>query len=221
MELAREQRPPAQDQRPPARDQRPARDERPQRTWLAALPHPIGLLIGTLSCPLVLAGVTVGAVLAPFGGSGLPILGLTLRYTDGLAAIERSRFAGMTGREVPPWPADPRRRYRWAVIPSLTAFTGRATWGKICYPLPRLLASVLLFPIVVCFWAVGLATLPLTLPFYLWTNPPPALEDLPAVADGEARVRRRGRAARRAPAAQRGRIARAAAATGGGALLSS
>ena len=50
-----------------------------------------------LSFPLVLAGVTVGAVLTPIGGSGLPILGLTLRYTDGLAAIERSRFAGMAG----------------------------------------------------------------------------------------------------------------------------
>jgi len=150
------------------------------------------LLVGGRSTILVslVAGVAA-TVLAPFGGSGLPILGLTLRYTDGLAAIERSRFAGMTGREVPPWPADPRRRYRWAVIPSLAAFTGRATWGKICYPLPRLLASALLFPIVVAFWAVGLATLPLALPFYLWTNPPPALEDLPAVADGEARVRRR------------------------------
>ena len=166
----------AQDLRP-APDQRPARDQRPPRTWLAVLHQLIGLLIGALSFPLVLAGVTVGAVLAPIGGSGLPILGLTLRYTDGLAAIERSRFAGMAGREVPPWPADPRRRYRWLVIPGLAAFTGRATWGKICYPLPRLLASALLFPIVVAFWAVGLATLPLTAPFYLWTNPLPALED--------------------------------------------
>src|SRR5580698_5367205 len=190
MELARDRRSPAQDQRSLARDQRlaadqrPARAERPSRTWLAVLHQLLGLIIGAVSFPLVLAGVTTGAVLAPFGGSGLPILGLTLRYTDGLAAIERSRFAGMTGREVPPWPADPRRRYRWAVIPSLTAFTGRATWGKICYPLPRLLASVLLFPIVVTFWAVGLATLPLTAPFYLWTNPPPALKD------GETRARR-------------------------------
>ena len=165
MELAREQWPIAQDQRPPARD------ERPSRTWLAVLHHLTGLLIGTLSFPLVLAGVTVGAVLAPIGGSGLPILGLTLRYTDGLAAVERSRFAGMAGATVPAWPVDSRRRYRWLVIPGLAAFTGRATWGKICYPLPRLLASVLLFPLVVCFWAVGLATLPLTLPFYLWLRP--------------------------------------------------
>ncbi len=165
MELAREQWPTAQDQRPPARDQQSA------RTWLAVLHHLTGLLIGAVSFPLVLAGVTVGAVLAPIGGSGLPILGLTLRYTDGLAAVERSRFAGMAGAIVPDWPADPRRRYRWLVIPGLAAFTGRATWGKICYPLPRLLASVLLFPIVVAFWAVGLATLPLTLPFYLWLRP--------------------------------------------------
>jgi signal transduction histidine kinase len=199
-----------------ARGQRSiAPDQRPSRTWLAVLHHLIGLVIGAVSFPLVLAGVTTGAVLAPIGGSGLPILGLTLRYTDGLAAIERSRFAGMTGREVPPWPADPRRRYRWLVIPGLAAFTGRATWGKICYPLPRLLASVLLFPIVVCFWAVGLATLPLTTPLYLWTNPLPALED------GETRRGRRGRAVRRARAAQRGRIARAASATGGALLFAS
>ena len=177
-----------------APDQRPARDQRPQRTWLAVIHQLLGLLIGAISFPLVLAGVTVGAVLAPIGGSGLPILGLTLRYTDGLAAIERSRFAGMVGREVPPWPTDSRRRYRWLVIPGLAAFTGRATWGKICYPLPRLLASALLFPIVVAFWAVGVATLPLTAPLYLWTNP---------------------RAKRGAPrAAQRGHIGRAAAATG-------
>jgi signal transduction histidine kinase len=130
-----------------------------------------GLLIGAVSFPLVLAGVTVGAVLAPIGGSGLPILGLTLRYTDGLAALERSRFRGMAAVEVPPWPTDPRRRYRWLLIPSLAAFTGRATWGKICYPLPRLLASALLFPLVVASWAIGLATLPLTAPLYLWLRP--------------------------------------------------
>jgi signal transduction histidine kinase len=163
-------------------DRRLARDQRPLRTWLAVLHHLAGLVIGAVSFPLVLAGVTVGAVLAPIGGAGLPILGLTLRYTDALAAIERSRFAGLAGVTVPAWPADSRRRYRWLVIPGLAAFTGRATWGKICYPLPRLLASVLLFPIVVCLWAVGLATLPLTLPFYLWLRP-----SRPAAAGGAAR----------------------------------
>src|SRR3984885_6185504 len=211
MQLARDQR--------LVQDQRPARDERASRTWLAGLHQLLGLIIGAVSFPLVLAGVTVGAVLAPIGGWGVPILRLPLRDTEGLAAIERSRFAGMAGATVPAWPAAPRRRYRWLVIPGLAAFTGRATWGKICYPLPRLLASVLLFPIVVCFWAVGLATLPLPLPFYLWQDPPPALEDLPADADGEARVRRRGRAARRAGAARPARIARAASATGGALLF--
>ena len=158
--------------------------ERPPRTWLAVLHQLIGLIIGALSFPLVLAGVAVGSVLTPIGGSGLPILGLTLRYTDGLAAIERSRFAGMTGQQVPPWPADPRRRYHWLVIPGLAAFTGRATWGKICYPLPRLLASALLFPIVVAFWAIGLATLPLTLPFYLWLRPARRAVGDPAASPG-------------------------------------
>ncbi|HTW02871.1 MAG TPA: histidine kinase, partial [Streptosporangiaceae bacterium] len=152
-------------------DQRPLPDQRSRRTWLAVIHHLVGLVIGAVSFPLVLAGVTVGAVLAPIGGSGLPILGLTLRYTDGLASLERSRFAGMAGAAIPPWPVDSRRRYRWVVIPGLAAFTGRATWGKICYPLPRLLASALLFPAVVAFWAIGLATLPITVPFYLWLRP--------------------------------------------------
>ncbi len=214
MQRARDPQSVTQDLRP-APDQRPAPGQLPSRTGLAVLHQLIGLLVGTLSFPLVLAGVTVGSVLTPIGGSGLPILGLTLRYTDGVAALERSRFAGMAGREVPPWPVDPRRRYRWAVIPSLAAFTGRATWGKICYPLPRLLASALLFPIVVAFWAVGLATLPLTLPFYLWTNP------LPAREDGETGDARRGRDARRRRAAQRGPLGRAAAATGGALLFAS
>jgi signal transduction histidine kinase len=173
----------------------------------------LGLIIGALSFPLVLAGVTVGAVLAPIGGSGLPILGLTLRYTDGLAALERSRFAGMAGAIVPAWPADPRRRYRWLVIPGLAAFTGRATWGKICYPLPRLLASALLFPIVVAFWAVGLATLPLTAPLYLWLRP----------ARPRSRPRRRRRSRSHPHPADapvpRGMIARAAAAVSRALLL--
>jgi signal transduction histidine kinase len=177
MQRDRDVRPANRDLRSTGRDQRPGRgrrpswDQRPQRTWLAVIHHLLGLIIGAVSFPLVLAGVTVGSVLTPIGGSGLPVLGLTLRYTDGLAATERARFAGMAGREIPPWPADPHRRYRWGVIPSLAAFTGRATWGKICYPLPRLLASALLFPLVVASWAVGVATLPFTVPLYLWLHP--------------------------------------------------
>ena len=147
------------------------REQRPPRTWLAVLHHLVGLVIGAVSFPIVVAGVTAGAALLPIGGFGLPILGLTLRYADGVAAIERARFKGMAGAEVPSWPADPHRRYRWLVIPGRAALTGRATWGKICYPLPRLLASALLFPFVVAFWAVGLGTLPLTLPLYLWLRP--------------------------------------------------
>jgi len=155
------------------------RPRRRQRTGLAVVHHFLGLIIGVVSFPLVLAGVTVGSVLTPIGGSGLPILGLALRYTDGLVATERARFAGMAGREIPPWPADPRRRYRWGVIPSLAAFTGRATWGKICYPLPRLLASALLFPLTIASWAVGLALLPITAPIYVAFHRPEADRNRP------------------------------------------
>src|SRR5580693_10566165 len=70
--LARD-RPPASDLRL-GPDQRPARDQRPQRTWLAVVHHLIGLIIGALSLPLVLAGVTVGSVLTPTGGAGRPRL---------------------------------------------------------------------------------------------------------------------------------------------------
>ena len=155
------------------REQRSIREQRPPRTWLAVLHHLTGLIVGAVSFPIVVAGVTAGAALLPIGGFGLPILGLTLRYADGLAAVERARFTGMARAEVPAWPAEPHRRYRWLLIPGRPALTGRATWGKICYPLPRLLASALLFPIVVAFWAIGLATLPFTLPLYLWLRPSP------------------------------------------------
>ena len=155
------------------REQRSIREQRPPRTWLAVLHHLTGLIVGAVSFPIVVAGVTAGAALLPIGGFGLPILGLTLRYADGLAAVERARFTGMARAEVPAWPAEPHRRYRWLLIPGRPALTGRATWGKICYPLPRLLASALLFPIVVACWAIGLATLPFTLPLYLWLRPSP------------------------------------------------
>ena len=153
------------------REQRLVGHRRPSRTWLAVLHHLTGLIVGAVSFPIVVAGVTAGAALAPIGGVGLPILGLTLRYADGVAALERARFNGMAAAELPSWPADPQRRYRWLVIPGRAALTDRATWGKICYPLPRLLASALLFPVVAAFWAVGLGTLPLTLPLYLWLRP--------------------------------------------------
>src|SRR3984957_8789935 len=86
MELAREDWPIAQDQRPPAREQRSAPDQRPSWTWLAVLHHLIGLVIGAVSFPLVLAGVTTGAVLAPIGDSRPAVPGPTPRLTHRRAA---------------------------------------------------------------------------------------------------------------------------------------
>ena len=200
------------------REQRLVGHRRPSRTWLAVLHHLMGLIVGAVSFPIVVAGVTAGAALAPIGGVGLPILGLTLRYADGVAALERARFTGMAAAELPSWPAEPQRRYRWLVIPGRAALTDRATWGKICYPLPRLLASALLFPVVAAFWAVGLGTLPLTLPLYLWLRP-----DRPRSRPrSRFRFRRRPRRPHSHPtdaAPPRGAVARAASAVSAALLL--
>ena len=41
------------------------REQRSPRTWLAVLHHLAGLVVGAVSFPIVLAGITAGAALAP------------------------------------------------------------------------------------------------------------------------------------------------------------
>src|ERR1700677_4341467 len=87
------------------------------RTWLAFTHHVVGLVLAVASFTVVVTGVAVGVTLLPIAFLGLPVLGLTARFADGFAAIERARFALLLGAEVPAWPADPARGYRALLIP--------------------------------------------------------------------------------------------------------
>ena len=139
------------------------------RTWLAFLHNLIGFAFGIASFVIVVVGFALGFGLSPLALVGLPVLGLTARFCDGFAAVERARFAFFLGRDLPRWPADPRRRYRWMLIPTPSLLRNRATWGKIGYSLLRLpiggaaaLASVVI-------WAVGVTGV--TAPLYAGSLP--------------------------------------------------
>src|SRR5580658_8178798 len=110
------------------------RDQVSPRTWLAFTHHVAGLVIGFLFLGVTI-GVAVSAACVPLGLVSLPILGLMLRCADWLAAGERARFAVLLGAGIPGWPSDPRRGYRWLLIPRRVTLFGRATWGEIGYAL--------------------------------------------------------------------------------------
>jgi len=100
------------------------------RTWLAFIHHMVGLVVAIASFTIVVTGVACGVALLPLALVGLPVLGLTTRFADGLAAMERGRFAFLLGAQIPAWPADPARRYRALLIPKRATLTGRATRGR-------------------------------------------------------------------------------------------
>ena len=139
------------------------RDQVAPRTWLALTHHVAGLVVGFLFLG-ALIGITVSAALVPLGLVSLPILGLMLRCADGLAAGERVRFDVLLGNRILGWPADPRRGYRWLVIPRRVTVFGRATWGEIGYALLRLPVSLVTAVLSLMVWTSGLVLL--TLPLY-------------------------------------------------------
>jgi signal transduction histidine kinase len=139
------------------------------RTWLAFIHNVAGCAVGIAAFAVVTTGTVVGTALVPIGLVGLPILGLTLRFADGLAFVERARFAVLLDSRIPAWPADPRRGYRWLLIPRGATLTGRATWGEIGYALLRLPAGLVTMVATVGVWAVGLVAF--TLPLYAWALP--------------------------------------------------
>jgi signal transduction histidine kinase len=134
------------------------------RTWLAFTHHVAGWFIGLLFFLLVAAGVTIGVATIPLALVGLPVLGLTLRCADWLAAEERGRFAVLLGERIPAWPADPRRGYRWLLIPRMGTLTSRQTWGTIAYGLLEVVVSTVTVTLILCTWSFGLVML--TLPLY-------------------------------------------------------
>jgi signal transduction histidine kinase len=134
------------------------------RTWLAFTHNVAGFVIGIAAFIVITTGIAVGTALLPIGLVGLPILGLTLRFADGLAVAERARFEVLLGQRIPAIPADPRRGYRWLLIPRKVTLTGRATWGEIGYALLRLPVSTAAVVLTLGVWSLGLVAV--TLPLY-------------------------------------------------------
>jgi signal transduction histidine kinase len=133
------------------------------RTWLAFTHHVTGLVLAIASFTIVVTGVALGVALLPLALVGLPVLGLTARFADGFAAVERARF-GLLGVRIPDWPADDKRGYRWLLIPKRVTLTGRATRGRALHGVLRLPLSVLAFTLTTVFWAAGVTGL--TVPLY-------------------------------------------------------
>jgi signal transduction histidine kinase len=133
------------------------------RTWLALTHHVAGLVVGLASLLVIVCGTAVGVATLPIALAGLPVLGLTIRFTDGLAAAERYRFAVLLGCGLPKWPPDPRGRFRWLVIPRRSTLAGSLTMRRAGYALLRLPASVLTACVAVAAWAFGIVVLALPL----------------------------------------------------------
>jgi len=134
------------------------------RTWLALTHHVAGLVLAIASVTIVVTGFAVGLALTPLALVGLPVIGVAVRFASAFARFERARFALLLGRELPRWPADPRRGYWWKIVPTMSMMQTRATWGEVSYAVLRLPASVAAAAVAVAVWALGAAGL--TLPLY-------------------------------------------------------
>jgi signal transduction histidine kinase len=140
------------------------RDVVSPRTWLAMTNHLAGLLTGFAAVLVFTTGLSLGFSLLVVALVGLPVLGLTLRFADWFATVERARIGVVLGVRIPAWPAERRAGYRWGIVPRWRMFTERATWGEIGYGLLRLPASAVAVTLSVAAWAAGLVLL--TLPLY-------------------------------------------------------
>jgi signal transduction histidine kinase len=134
------------------------------RTWLAFTHHVAGLVLAVASFTIVVTGLACGVALLPLAFAGLPVLGLTARFADGFAAVERARFALLLDANVPAWPADPARGYRALLIPRRRTLTSRVTYARGAYAVLRLPASLAAFTLTVVIWTMGVVGL--TLPLY-------------------------------------------------------
>ena len=134
------------------------------RTWLAFTHHVAGLFLGIVSAVIAIVGITLGVGLLPLALVGVPVLGLTTRFSDAVAALERARFALLLDAPVPAWPDSQGPRFRWALVPRMGTLTGRRGRGQLGYAALRLPASVLSFTLVTVAWTAGVVGV--TLPIY-------------------------------------------------------
>jgi signal transduction histidine kinase len=125
------------------------------RTWLAVIHLLVGLVIGLVSCTVVVVGVSVGIGLLPVFLVGIPVLVGVIWLAGLIARAERARFAVLLGVVIPPpapVPAEPRGWRRMNLL-----FLARSTWLPAVYVLVRLLLSVIQAVVVAAVWGVGLA----------------------------------------------------------------
>ena len=133
------------------------------RTWLAFVHHVVGLALAIASFVTVVTGVATGVATLPLALAGLPVLGLTARLSDAFAAVDRARFR-LLGIQLPDWPADDQRGYRWLLIPRRGTLTGRPTRGRAVHAVLRLPVGLVMFVLTVAVWTVGVTGV--TVPLY-------------------------------------------------------
>ena len=135
------------------------------RTWLAMISHLAGLFIGAVGSFFALFGFIFGLGLIPFVFVGLPVFGVTLRFTEAFAELERARFRLLLDTPIANWPADARSGlYWWGIAVKPRAMRQRVTLTEGGYALLRFPVSAFMLIISVFTWGAGLALL--TLPLY-------------------------------------------------------
>ena len=157
------------------------------RTWLAFTHHVAGLVLAVASFTIVVTGLACGVALLPLALVGLPVLGLTFRFADGFAAVERARFALLLGAEVAACPADPARGYLALLIPRRGTLTSRVTYARGAYAVLRLPASLAAFTLTVVVWTAGVVGLTLPLFWRLLPDGGPSVNGN-LIADGNVRL---------------------------------
>jgi signal transduction histidine kinase len=129
------------------------------RTWLAMTQHLAGLFTGFVAIFIFTFGLSLGFSLLFVALVGLPLLGVTVWLAHWFGRAERARFAFLTGRQIPAWPAPGsagRAGFRWGIIPRWRMWTQSATWAELGYALLRLPVSAVMAAISVLAWALGL-----------------------------------------------------------------
>jgi signal transduction histidine kinase len=135
------------------------------RTWLAMISHLVGLCIGLAAFIVAVTGFAVGLMLIPLALVGLPVFGVTLRFTEGFAWLERARFRFLLDSPIPGWPAETRSGgYWWGIVAKPRTMTRRATLTEAGYALLRFPVSTVMVILSVVLWGAGLAMV--ALPFY-------------------------------------------------------
>jgi signal transduction histidine kinase len=135
------------------------------RTWLAMTSHLAGLFIGIAGFVVAVTGFALGLGLIPLALAGLPVFGITLRFTEGFASAERVRFRLLLDAPISGWSATARAgRYWWGIVARPHAMTERVTLTEAGYALLRLPVSAVMVTISVSAWSAGLVMA--TLPFY-------------------------------------------------------